>query len=112
VHGECVKCIYVWLKKLPAKLAKIVIFFLMHDIVVTEIVRLNRLRWFVHVQRMEENRIPQKSIICECGSNKAWEVDQEIDGKMKWGMMADQLVEKGGRKGYITERYGRSSWEQ
>ena len=27
---------------------------------ITETVRLNRLRWFGHVQRMEENRIPKK----------------------------------------------------
>jgi len=32
-------------------------------------IRLNRLRWFGHVQRMEENRIP-KSIIYEFGNNK------------------------------------------
>jgi len=31
----------------------------------TETIRLNRLRWFRHVQRMEENRIPKKSIIYE-----------------------------------------------
>ena len=40
-----------------------------------------------------------------------WEVDHEIDGKMKWGRMEDYMVEKGGRKGYITEKNGRSSWE-
>jgi hypothetical protein len=28
----------------------------------TETIRLNRLQWFAHVQRMEENRIP-KSIL-------------------------------------------------
>ena len=27
---------------------------------ITETIRLNRLRWFGHVQRMEENRIPPK----------------------------------------------------
>ena len=38
---------------------------------ITETVRLNRLCWFGHVQRMEENRIPPKNIIYEFGSNKA-----------------------------------------
>jgi hypothetical protein len=35
------------------------------ELAITETVMLNRLRWFGHVQRMEENRIPQKSIIYE-----------------------------------------------
>ena len=43
---------------------------------------------------------------------QGWEVDQEIDGKMKWRRMEDQLVENGGRTGYITVRNGRSSWER
>ena len=42
---------------------------------------------------------------------QGWEVDREIDVKMKWRRMGDYLVYKGGRKGYITERNGRSSWE-
>ena len=37
----------------------------------TETIRLNRVHLFGHVERMEENRIPQKSIIYEYGSNKA-----------------------------------------
>ena len=43
---------------------------------------------------------------------QGWEVDQEIDGKMKWRRMEDYLVEKGGRKGYITKKNVRSSWER
>jgi len=43
---------------------------------------------------------------------KSLRVEQEIDGKMKWGSIEDQLVEKGGRKEYITERNGRNSWER
>jgi len=37
---------------------------------ITETIRLNRLCWFGHIQRMEENRI-QKSIIYEFGNNEA-----------------------------------------
>jgi len=29
---------------------------------ITEIIRLRRLHWFGHLQRMEENRIPQKVV--------------------------------------------------
>ena len=36
----------------------------------------------------------QKGITYEFRNNKA-EADQEIDGKMKWGRMKEQLVEKG-----------------
>jgi len=38
---------------------------------VTETIRSNRLRWFGHVDRMEENRIPPKSIMYEFGDNEA-----------------------------------------
>jgi hypothetical protein len=33
---------------------------------IIETIRLNRLRWFEHVQRMEDNRIP-KRVLCMCG---------------------------------------------
>jgi len=36
---------------------------------ITETIRLNRLCWFGHVQRMEENRIP-KRVLYEFGNNK------------------------------------------
>jgi hypothetical protein len=44
-------------------------------------IRLNRLHWFGHVQRMEENRIPKRVLYMNLGTK--WEVDQEIDGKMR-----------------------------
>jgi hypothetical protein len=39
--------------------------------ILTETIRLNRLRGFGHVQRMEENRIPKKSITYEFGNSEA-----------------------------------------
>ena len=83
---------------------------------IIETVRLNRLCWFGHVQRMEENRIPKRvlytrwfkydrdcnrlvytqivPVIFEPPCIWIWEqqdreVDQEIDDKMKWGRMED-----------------------
>jgi hypothetical protein len=41
-----------------------------------ETVRLNRLRWFGHVQRMEENRIP-KRVLCMNQEQQDREVDQK-----------------------------------
>jgi hypothetical protein len=37
---------------------------------ITETIRLHRLRWFGHVQTMEEDRIPNREFISEFGNNK------------------------------------------
>jgi hypothetical protein len=37
---------------------------------ITEKIRLHRLRWFGHVQRMEENRIPKKVLYMNLGTTR------------------------------------------
>jgi hypothetical protein len=49
---------------------------------ITETIRLHRLRWFGHVQKMEENRIPKRVLYMNL-ETKDQEAGQEIDGKMK-----------------------------
>ena len=73
-----------------------------------ETIRLNRLRWFGHVQRMEENRIPEMVLYMNMGTTRLrgrprnrWQHEvREVE---------EQLVEKGGRKKYVADRNGRSS---
>ena len=37
---------------------------------ITETIRLNRLRWFGHVQRMEGNRIPKRVLYMNLGTTR------------------------------------------
>ena len=76
---------------------------------VTETIRLNRLRSFGHVQRMEENRIPKRVLYMNLGTTSLrgrprnrWQDEVREDGRIVGG-------EGSGRKKYITERNGRSS---
>jgi hypothetical protein len=69
---------------------------------------LNRLCWFGYVQRLEENRIPKRALYMNLGTTrlrgiprKRWQDEVREDGRI--------LLEKGGRKKYITERNGRRS---
>jgi hypothetical protein len=75
---------------------------------ITETIRLNRLCWFGHVQRVEENRITKKVLYMNLEITRLrgrprnrWQDEEMEDGRV--------VGEKGGRKGYITERNGRSS---
>jgi hypothetical protein len=49
---------------------------------ITKTIRFNRLRWFGHVHRVEENRIPKKVLYMNLETTRL-RVYQEIDGKMK-----------------------------
>jgi hypothetical protein len=46
-------------------------------------IRLNRLRWFGHVQRIEGNRIPKKEYYVRIWEQQVLEEGQEIDGKKR-----------------------------
>ena len=72
---------------------------------IIETIRLNRLHWFGHVQRTEKKIEYQKGCYIWIWKQQGWEVDQEIDGKMRWQRMEEKLVEKGGKKNYITQEW-------
>jgi hypothetical protein len=69
----------------------------------TETIRLHRLHWFGHAQRMEENRIPKTVMYMNLESirprgrpRNRWQDEVREE--------EEQLVEKSDRKKYITER--------
>ena len=74
---------------------------------ITETIRLHTLCWFGHVQRMEENRISQKSIIYVFGNNglrgrprKRWQDEVTEDGNLVHG------------KGWKERVYNREEWKK
>jgi len=75
---------------------------------IIETIRLNRLRCYGHVQRMEENRIPKRVLYMNLGTTRLrgrptnrWQDEVREDGIIVGG--------EGWRETYITERNGRSS---
>jgi hypothetical protein len=71
---------------------------------ITETIRLHRLHWFGHVQRMEENRIHKRVLYMNLETTRP-----RGRPRNKW---QDEVREDGrtvGRKKYITERNRRSS---
>jgi hypothetical protein len=74
---------------------------------IIETIRLNRLRWFGHVQRMEENRIPKRILYMNLRttrlrdrSRNRWQNKVREDGRIVGG--------EGRQKKYVIERNGRS----
>ena len=59
---------------------------------IIETIRLNRLRWFGHVQRMEENRIPKRILYMNLGTTRLrgrprnrWQDEVRGDGRIVGG---------------------------
>jgi len=59
---------------------------------IIETIRLNRLRWFWHVQRMEENRIPKRVLYMNLGARRLrgrprnrWQDEVREDGRIVGG---------------------------
>ena len=69
-----------------------------HKPTIIETVRLNKLHWFGHVQRVEENRFPKRVLYANLKTTRLrgrprnrWQDEVREDGRLV-----------GGRKGYIT----------
>jgi hypothetical protein len=59
---------------------------------ITEAIRLNRLCWFGHVQRMEENRTPKKALYMNLEATRmrgrprnGWQDEMREDGRLVGG---------------------------
>jgi hypothetical protein len=74
---------------------------------ITETIRLNRLHWFGHVQRMEENRIPKKLLYMNLETTRLrgrprnrWQDEVREDGRLVGG------------KGWKERVYNREEWKK
>ena len=76
---------------------------------ITETIRLNRLHWFGHVQRMEGNRIHKRVLYMNLETTglrgrprNRWQDEVRVDGRLIGGKGWRERV-------YVTQRNGRSS---
>jgi len=74
---------------------------------ITEPIRLNTLRWFGHVQRMEENRIPKRVLYMNLGKTR-------LRGRPR-NIWQDEVREDGrivGGEGWWEKVYNREEWKK
>jgi hypothetical protein len=78
---------------------------------IIEKIMLNRLRWFGHVQRMEENRIPKRVLYMNLGTTRLrgrprnrWQDEVREDERIIGGEGWQDITEKNGRSS--RERQG------
>jgi hypothetical protein len=74
---------------------------------IIETIRLNRLRWFGHVQRMEDNRIPKRVLCINLGTTRLrgrprsrWQEEVKEDGR------------KVGGEGWQEKVHDREEWKK
>jgi hypothetical protein len=74
---------------------------------IIEAIRLNRLHWFGHLQRMEENRIPKSVLYMYLGTTRLrgrprnrWQEEVREDGRIAGG------------EGWQEKVYNREKWKQ
>ena len=74
---------------------------------IIETVRLNRLPWFGHVQRMEKNRIPKRVLYMELGTTR-------LRGRSR-NRWQDEVRENGriiGGEGWQEKVHSREEWKK
>ena len=72
-----------------------------------ETIRLNRLRWFGHVQRMEENRIPRRVLYMNSGTKR-------LGGRPR-NRWQDEVRDNGrivGGEGWQGKVHNREEWKK
>jgi len=74
---------------------------------IIETIRLNKLRWFGHVQRMEENRILERILYMNLGTTR-------LRGRPR-NRWQDEVIEDGrivGREGWQEKVHNRGEWKK
>jgi hypothetical protein len=74
---------------------------------IIETIRLNRLHWFGHIQRMEENRIPKRVLCMNLGKTR-------LRGRPR-NRWQDEVREDGrrvGREGWQEKVHNREEWKK
>jgi len=72
---------------------------------ITETIRLNRLRWFGHVQRMEGNRVPRRVLYTNLGTKRLrgrprnrWQDKVREDGQIVGGVGWQEKIHNSGEQ--------------
>jgi hypothetical protein len=80
---------------------------MLKNLTITETIRVHRLRWFGHIQRMEENRIPKRGLSMRVEATRPrgrpgnrWQDEVSEDGSIV------------GREDWQAKVYNREEWKK